>query len=33
MDVMLPEYYRLRKWDENGIPTAAAVMPHAMATR
>ncbi|HEY4689687.1 MAG TPA: aldehyde ferredoxin oxidoreductase family protein [Anaerolineae bacterium] len=27
MDVMLPEYYRLRKWDENGVPTAEALMP------
>ena len=29
MDVMLPEYYRLRKWDENGIPTDQALMPRA----
>jgi aldehyde:ferredoxin oxidoreductase len=27
MDVMLPEYYRLRKWDANGVPTADAPMP------
>ncbi len=27
MDVMLPEYYRLRKWDEDGIPTEQALMP------
>ncbi len=30
MDVMLPEYYRIRKWDENGIPTAEAMMPNAV---
>lgn len=22
LDIMLPEYYRLRGWDENGVPTA-----------
>ena len=27
MDVMLPAYYRLRRWDENGVPTAEALMP------
>jgi aldehyde:ferredoxin oxidoreductase len=21
LDRMLPEYYRLRGWDENGVPT------------
>ncbi len=31
MDVMLPEYYRLRKWDENGIPTEQALMPERVA--
>jgi len=29
MDVMLPEYYRLRNWDENGIPTEHALMSAA----
>jgi aldehyde:ferredoxin oxidoreductase len=27
MDVMLPEYYRIRKWDEDGVPTAEALLP------
>lgn len=25
LDVMLPEYYKLRGWDENGVPTAATL--------
>ncbi|MGM0403777.1 MAG: aldehyde ferredoxin oxidoreductase family protein [Thermodesulfobacteriota bacterium] len=25
LDKMLPEYYRIRRWDENGIPTPAAL--------
>jgi aldehyde:ferredoxin oxidoreductase len=25
LDVMLPEYYKLRGWDENGNPTAATL--------
>ena len=29
MSRILPDYYRLRKWDENGIPTAEAPMPGA----
>jgi aldehyde:ferredoxin oxidoreductase len=27
MDRILPDYYRLRKWDENGVPTAETLMP------
>ena len=27
MDRILPDYYRLRKWDEEGAPTAEALMP------
>lgn len=27
MKRILPDYYRIRKWDENGIPTAEAPMP------
>ena len=27
MKRILPDYYRLRKWDENGAPTAEALMP------
>ena len=25
LDVMLPEYYKVRGWDENGVPTAATL--------
>ena len=25
LDKMLPEYYRIRRWDENGVPTPAAL--------
>lgn len=27
MDVILPRYYALRGWDEDGLPTAAALLP------
>ena len=27
MGRIIPDYYRLRKWDENGVPTAGAAMP------
>jgi aldehyde:ferredoxin oxidoreductase len=27
MSVMLPRYYELRSWDENGIPTEKALLP------
>lgn len=27
MSVMLPRYYELRSWDENGIPTSEALLP------
>ena len=27
MEVMLKDYYALRKWDENGVPTGDAPMP------
>ena len=27
MKRILPDYYRLRKWDENGVPTAEAMLP------
>ena len=27
MRVMMPEYYRLRKWDANGVPTPEALLP------
>lgn len=27
MDLMLRDYYRLRHWDENGVPTAEALLP------
>jgi len=27
MPLMMRDYYRLRGWDENGIPTAAALLP------
>ena len=30
MKLMLTDYYRLRAWDDNGVPTAQALMP-AMA--
>ncbi|HLF27165.1 MAG TPA: aldehyde ferredoxin oxidoreductase family protein [Anaerolineae bacterium] len=30
MNIMLPEYYRLRKWDESGIPTREALLPHTL---
>ncbi|MDW8326679.1 MAG: aldehyde ferredoxin oxidoreductase family protein [Anaerolineales bacterium] len=29
MDLMLPRYYALRGWDEDGVPTEAAPMPAA----
>ncbi|MCS6909132.1 MAG: aldehyde ferredoxin oxidoreductase family protein [Anaerolineales bacterium] len=29
MDLMLPRYYALRGWDEDGVPTEAAPMPVA----
>ncbi len=29
MPRMLADYYRLRGWDENGVPTAAALLPRA----
>jgi aldehyde:ferredoxin oxidoreductase len=29
MDLMLKDYYQLRKWDENGVPTQEAVLPQA----
>jgi len=27
MELMLKDYYRLRKWDENGAPTKEAILP------
>ncbi|CAG0936922.1 aldehyde:ferredoxin oxidoreductase [Thermoflexales bacterium] len=27
MELMLKDYYRLRKWDENGVPTKEALLP------
>lgn len=27
MKRILPDYYRLRKWDDNGVPTADSLMP------
>lgn len=27
MELMLKDYYQLRKWDENGVPTKEAVLP------
>lgn len=27
MDLMLKDYYALRKWDENGVPTEEAMLP------
>jgi aldehyde:ferredoxin oxidoreductase len=27
MKLMLADYYNLRRWDNNGVPTAEAVMP------
>ena len=27
MELMLKDYYRLRKWDENGVPTKEAMLP------
>jgi aldehyde:ferredoxin oxidoreductase len=27
MELMLRDYYRLRKWDENGVPTTEALLP------
>jgi aldehyde:ferredoxin oxidoreductase len=27
MELMLKDYYRLRKWDENGAPTKEALLP------
>jgi len=29
MELMLKDYYRLRKWDENGVPTKEALLPEA----
>jgi len=29
MKLIIPDYYRLRKWDDNGVPTAEALMPVA----
>ncbi len=28
MELMLKDYYRLRKWDENGVPTQEALLPN-----
>jgi aldehyde:ferredoxin oxidoreductase len=28
MELMLKDYYRLRKWDENGAPTKEALLPN-----
>lgn len=29
MELMLKDYYRLRQWDENGVPTKEALLPEA----
>jgi aldehyde:ferredoxin oxidoreductase len=31
LDLMLGDYYQLRKWDENGVPTSEAPMPEGVA--
>ena len=29
MELMLKDYYQLRKWDANGVPTKVALLPNA----
>ena len=28
MELMLRDYYSMRKWDENGVPTSEALLPN-----